>query len=96
MRKVIFDPIPRVDGIASASDSLTQVHSDIYLLSCPPFLGNNSEKCLLRFHRPLDQTLVNHLRQQGHSPTNPFTSDIKAVGCGSVMIALNANGARWA
>ncbi|MBP3953904.1 catalase family peroxidase [Gemmata sp. G18] len=33
MRKVIFDPIPRVDGIDSAGDPLTDVRSDIYLLS---------------------------------------------------------------
>jgi catalase len=32
-RKIIFDPDPRVDGIASAGDPLTQVRSDIYLLS---------------------------------------------------------------
>jgi catalase len=32
-RKVIFDPVPRVDGIESAGDPLTQVRSDIYLLS---------------------------------------------------------------
>jgi catalase len=33
MRKVIFDPIPRVDGIDSAGDPLTEVRSEIYLLS---------------------------------------------------------------
>ena len=32
-RKIIFDPIPRVDGIDSAGDPLTEVRSDIYLLS---------------------------------------------------------------
>jgi catalase len=32
-RKVIFDPDPRVDGIATAGDPLTGVRSDIYLLS---------------------------------------------------------------
>ncbi|MBX9628832.1 MAG: catalase family peroxidase [Gemmataceae bacterium] len=32
-RKVIFDPDPRVDGIGPAGDSLTQVRSDIYLMS---------------------------------------------------------------
>lgn len=32
-RKTIFDPLPRVDGIDSAGDPLTQVRSDIYLLS---------------------------------------------------------------
>jgi catalase len=32
-RKVIFDPIPRVDGIDSAGDPLTEVRSEIYLLS---------------------------------------------------------------
>ena len=33
------------------------------------------------------------LRQQGHSPSNHFASDVKAIGCGSIMIALNAIGA---
>ncbi|WP_010587281.1 catalase family peroxidase [Schlesneria paludicola] len=32
-RKVIFDPVPRVDGIDSAGDPLTAVRSEIYLLS---------------------------------------------------------------
>jgi catalase len=32
-RKVIFDPVPRVDGIDPAGDPLTDVRSDIYLLS---------------------------------------------------------------
>lgn len=32
-RKIIFDPIPRVDGIDSAGDPLTDVRSEIYLLS---------------------------------------------------------------
>jgi catalase len=32
-RKIIFDPVPRVDGIDSAGDPLTEVRSDVYLLS---------------------------------------------------------------
>jgi catalase len=32
-RKIIFDPLPRVDGIDSAGDPLTAVRSEIYLLS---------------------------------------------------------------
>jgi catalase len=32
-RKIIFDPIPRVDGIGPAGDPLTEVRSEIYLLS---------------------------------------------------------------
>jgi catalase len=32
-RKIIFDPISRVDGIDSAGDPLTEVRSEIYLLS---------------------------------------------------------------
>jgi catalase len=32
-RKVIFDPIPRVDGIETSGDPLSDVRSDIYLLS---------------------------------------------------------------
>jgi catalase len=31
--KIIFDPLPRVDGIDSAGDPLTAVRSDLYLLS---------------------------------------------------------------
>jgi len=31
--KIIFDPVPRVDGIDPAGDPLTEVRSDIYLLS---------------------------------------------------------------
>ncbi|HEX5269295.1 MAG TPA: catalase family peroxidase [Gemmataceae bacterium] len=32
-RKIIFDPIPRIDGIDSSGDPLTEVRSEIYLLS---------------------------------------------------------------
>jgi catalase len=32
-RSIIFDPVPRVDGIESSGDPLTEVRSDIYLLS---------------------------------------------------------------
>jgi catalase len=32
-RKIIFDPVPRVDGIESAGDPLTEVRSNVYLLS---------------------------------------------------------------
>jgi catalase len=32
-RKMIFDPVPRVDGIDSSGDPLTAVRSDIYLAS---------------------------------------------------------------
>ncbi len=32
-RKIIFDPIPRVDGIGPSGDPLTEVRSQIYLLS---------------------------------------------------------------
>ena len=32
-RKIIFDPLPRVDGIDSSGDPLTLVRADIYLLS---------------------------------------------------------------
>jgi catalase len=32
-RKMIFDPVPRVDGIDSSGDPLTEVRSEIYLLS---------------------------------------------------------------
>ena len=32
-RRIIFDPVPRVDGIESSGDPLTAVRADIYLLS---------------------------------------------------------------
>ena len=32
-KKIIFDPLPRVDGIDSAGDPLTAVRADVYLLS---------------------------------------------------------------
>jgi catalase len=32
-RKIIFDPVPRVDGIDSSGDPLTEVRAAIYLLS---------------------------------------------------------------
>ena len=32
-RSIIFDPVPRVDGLESSGDPLTDVRSDIYLLS---------------------------------------------------------------
>jgi catalase len=32
-RKIIFDPLPRVDGIDSSGDPLTGVRADVYLLS---------------------------------------------------------------
>ena len=32
-RKIIFDPVPRVDGIDPSGDPLTEVRSDLYLLS---------------------------------------------------------------
>ncbi len=33
LRKIIFDPVPRVEGIETAGDPLTELRSDIYLLS---------------------------------------------------------------
>jgi catalase len=32
-QEIIFDPVPRVDGIDSAGNPLTEVQSDLYLLS---------------------------------------------------------------
>jgi catalase len=32
-RKIIFDPVPRVDGIDPSGDPLTQMRADVYLLS---------------------------------------------------------------
>ncbi len=31
--KIIFDPVPRVDGVDSAGDPLTELRSDVYLIS---------------------------------------------------------------
>jgi catalase len=33
MRKIIFDPVPRVDGIDASADPLIEVRSALYLLS---------------------------------------------------------------
>jgi catalase len=33
LHKLIFDPIPRVDGIDISNDPLFQVRADIYLMS---------------------------------------------------------------
>jgi catalase len=33
LRKIIFDPVPRVDGLEPSGDPLTEVRSAIYLLS---------------------------------------------------------------
>ena len=35
-RTIIFDPLPRVDGIDSSGDPLIDVRSEIYLLSGRP------------------------------------------------------------
>ena len=32
-RKIIFDPVPRIDGIDSSGDPLTDARADLYLLS---------------------------------------------------------------
>jgi catalase len=32
-RRIIFDPAPRIEGIESSGDPLTEVRSDLYLLS---------------------------------------------------------------
>ena len=34
-RRIIFDPIPRVDGIEASADPLFEVRADLYLLSGP-------------------------------------------------------------
>ena len=39
---------------------------------------------------------ANGLLQHGHSPSYPLTRAENAVGCGKVVIALNASGARCA
>ena len=32
-RKIIFDPVPKVDGIEPSGDPITDVRSDVYLMS---------------------------------------------------------------
>jgi catalase len=32
-RKIIFDPLPRIEGLDSSGDPLTDVRADVYLLS---------------------------------------------------------------
>ena len=32
-RKMVFDPVPKVDGIDLSGDPLTEVRSDVYLMS---------------------------------------------------------------
>ena len=32
-RKIIFDPLPRIDGIDSSGDPLTDLRADVYLVS---------------------------------------------------------------
>lgn len=44
--------------------------------------------------RPTDYALVKRLRQQGHSPSKPFASDVKAIGCGSVGLSMSESLAR--
>jgi hypothetical protein len=51
----------------------------------------DSAACLGHLDR-LHAVSVNRLRQQGHSPSNPRANAENAVGCGRVMIALNARG----
>jgi hypothetical protein len=46
--------------------------------------------------RPIQPASANRRRQHGHSLPLPRTEAWNAVGCGSVMIARNASGARWA
>ncbi len=61
-----------------------------------PVTPSAQERCALRSHRPNYPPSANGRRQQGHSPSCPWIRAENAVGCGMVMIALNASGARWA
>ena len=45
---------------------------------------------LQRSHRPNYPASANGRRQQGHSPSCPWIRARNAVGCGMIMIALNA------
>lgn len=46
--------------------------------------------------RPHQAASANRLRQHGHSPSFPLRMVENALGCGSVMIARKASGARCA
>jgi hypothetical protein len=49
-----------------------------------------------RSDRPSQPASANRLRQHGHSLSPPRRIAENALGCGSVMIARKASGARWA
>lgn len=63
--------------------------------TCFGVAARRRESAGVRWNAPYDAS-PNGLLQHGHSPSWPLTSDQKALGCGSVMIALKASGARWA
>lgn len=65
-------------------------------LEPPDLRGHFNPANLLRSPRPCQAALAKGLRQQGHSPSMPRASARNAAGCGRVVIALKAKGARWA
>lgn len=76
------------EGTPSPSKGVSPlVQARRQLASCPIRFGP-----IIR----IGQASANPRRQHGHSPSCPLSSAENAVGCGIVIIALNANGARWA
>jgi len=84
------------DTVARSSASIqTRDNSPTLVQSQAPAF-RRPQHCARWSHRPPYGASANRRRQQGHSPSNPWTRAANADGCGSVMIALNANGARCA
>ena len=80
-------------------DAMTAEEFNRYLDSVKAHYGDYErmlEKEGTRELAHICQASANRRRQHGHSPSCPLMSDENAVGCGMVMIALNANGARCA
>jgi pyruvate/2-oxoglutarate dehydrogenase complex dihydrolipoamide dehydrogenase (E3) component len=55
-RKIIFDPVPRVDGIDTSGDSLSEVRSDIDLLSGRRRRAASAKSTQRRRHRATEPT----------------------------------------
>lgn len=54
-RKIIFDPLPRVDGIDSSGDPLTGVRADVYLVSGRRRRSASTEGAVLPTHDQIQQ-----------------------------------------
>jgi len=72
-RKIIFDPLPRIDGIDSSGDPLTDVRADIYLLS-----GRRRPRPGRRKALTADMTTVQGLEQGGLLPPKTVADQFSA------------------